>query len=237
MSRLEQHHKKQIRINIILTLFILIGVIVFILTTGIKLLLSGSAYIDRLTEKKSNSTSLNKNENFYGGVDIDSIPVATNSARFQIGGSVMNFSELDFYINGEKVKETTLTSSDTFSEEIGDLNPGSNDVYIVAKSENQEQEKKSKIFTVEFKNEKPKLDVSEPEDNSKTNQQEVRISGATDKETYVRINDLPVVVDAQGNFQTSVRLKEGENKITITAEDQAGNLETRILTLIFQKDD
>ena len=37
-----------------------------------------------------------------------------------ISGSILNFDILDFYLNGEKVKEVK-TTSDTFSEEIGDL--------------------------------------------------------------------------------------------------------------------
>ena len=60
--------------------------------------------------------------------------------------------------------------------------------------------------------------------------------GETDKETYIKVNDLPVVVDAQGVFQTMVKLKEGENKIAIIAQDVAGNSEEKILILTYEKD-
>ena len=87
-----------------------------------------------------------------------------------------------------------------------------------------------------YKSEKPKLEIKEPQDGLKTNKQEVNLVGETDKETYIKVNDLPVVVDAQGVFQTTLKLKEGENKIIITAQDIADNLEEKVLTVIYEKE-
>jgi len=69
-----------------------------------------------------------------------------------------------------------------------------------------------------------------------TNNQEIKVKGNTDKETYIHINDIPVVVDANGAFETSVRLKDGDNQINATAVDIAGNIETKTLKVIYQKD-
>ena len=142
---------------------------------------------------------------------------------------------MDFYLNGKKVKEVE-SSSDTFSEEIGDLEKGDNNFYIQAKSKDSKIEKKTITYQVFYKNEKPKLDISEPSDNSTTNNQEIKVKGSTNKETYVRVNDLPMVVDAGGGFETTVRLKEGDNQIVITAADIAGNMETKSLKITYQKD-
>ena len=142
---------------------------------------------------------------------------------------------MDFYINAKKIKEIE-SSSDTFSEEIGDLEKGDNNVYVLAKSRNSKIEKNTITYKVFYKNEKPKLDISEPSDNLTTNNQEIKVKGSTDKETYVRVNDLPVVVDASGGFETTVRLKDGDNQIVITAADIAGNMETKSLKVTYQKD-
>ena len=235
MGRLEQHQKKQLNNTIFFSLFILIAVIVLIFTVGLKILLNTSAFVARVTEKKSD-TALKKNQNLIEDIDIDSIPVATNSARIFVGGSVVNFDQVEFYLNGDLVKEITLLTSDNFNEEIGDLNKGENEIYVIGKTKESGEEKKSKIFTVLFKGEKPKLEVKEPQDNLKTNSSEIKVLGQTDKETYIKVNELPVVVDAQGLFQTLVRLKEGENKIIILAQDVAGNSEEKTLTVTYEKD-
>ncbi|OGK11645.1 hypothetical protein A2954_01475 [Candidatus Roizmanbacteria bacterium RIFCSPLOWO2_01_FULL_37_12] len=235
MGRLEQTRKKQLNNTIYFSLFILILVVIFILTVGIKILLNTSSFVARISEKKTNTT-LKKNQNLIEDVDIDSIPVATNSSRIFVGGTVVNFDQVEFYLNGDLVKESSLLSSDGFIEEIGDLVKGQNEVFVIGKLKDSDEEKKSKIFTVFYKSDKPKLDIKEPQDNSKTSNLEIKIMGETDKETYIKVNDLPVVVDAQGVFQTMVKLKEGENKIAIIAQDVAGNSEEKILILTYEKD-
>lgn len=235
MSRLAEHQKKQFRQNLIIGSLILIALFIFLLTYGLKFLLNASIFVGRLANPE-NSQPSNKNHNLISDVDIYDIPTATNSANIIVGGSVINFEKVEFYLNGDLVKETTLVSSDNFSEEIGDLKEGENEVFVIAKNKDQNDEKKSSTLTVLYKKDKPKLNIKEPQDNLKTNQQDLNISGETDKEIYIKINEFPVVVDAQGVFQTSVRLKDGENKIKIIAEDVAGNIEEKILNVTYAKD-
>ena len=220
--------------TIILYIVILFLVLYFIFTFGIRLLLNTSSFISGLFPQPS-TKPLSKTEDTFSSIDINLIPQATNSAKFIISGSVLNFDSLDFYINTKKVKEIK-SSLDTFSEEIGDLEKGDNNVYILAKSKDNKNKKETIVYKVFYKSEKPKLDISEPSDNSNTNNQEVKVKGKTDKETYVRVNDLPVVVDVNGSFETTTRLKEGDNQITVTATDIAGNIETKTLKIIYQKD-
>lgn len=234
MGRLERVQEKKIKNTIILYIVILVLVLYFIFTFGIKLLLSSSSFISGLFPQPS-PKPLSKTEDAFSSIDVNSIPQATNSAKFIISGSILNFDILDFYINAKKVKEIE-SSSDTFSEEIGDLEKGDNNVYILAKSKDSKIEKNTITYKVFYKNEKPKLDIGEPSDNSTTNNQEIKVKGSTDRETYVRVNDLPVVVDASGGFETTVRLKDGDNQIVITASDIAGNMEIKSLKVIYQKD-
>src|SRR3989338_40715 len=191
MGRLERVQVKKMKNTIVLYIVILFLIIYFIFTYGIKILLNSSSYIAGLFPQPS-AKPLSKTENAFNSIDVSSIPQATNSAKFIISGSVLNFDTLDFFINSKKVKEIE-SSSDTFSEEIGDLKKGDNSVYVLAKSKDNKIEKNTIIYKVFYKNEKPKLDVSEPSDNSTLNNQEVKVKGITDKETYIRINDLPVV--------------------------------------------
>ncbi|PIP63330.1 hypothetical protein CO165_03590 [Candidatus Roizmanbacteria bacterium CG_4_9_14_3_um_filter_33_18] len=234
MGRLERVQEKKMKNTIALYVVILFIVLYFIFTFGIKLLLNTSSFISGLFPQPS-IKPIAKTEDSFNSIDISSIPQATNSAKIIVSGSILNFDILDFYLNAKKVKEIEL-SSDTFSEEIGDLEKGDNDVYIKAKSRDNKIEKNTITYKVFYKNDRPKLEISDPSDNSTTNNQEIKVKGNTDKETYIHINDLPVVVDANGSFETSVRLKDGDNQIVATAQDIAGNIETKTIKVTYQKD-
>jgi len=234
MGRLERVQEKKMKNTIALYVVILFIVLYFIFTFGIKLLLNTSSFISGLFPQPS-IKPIAKTEDSFNSIDISSIPQATNSAKIIVSGSILNFDILDFYLNAKKVKEIEL-SSDTFSEEIGDLEKGDNDVYIKAKSKDNKTEKNTITYKVFYKNDRPKLEISDPSDNSTTNNQEIKVKGNTDKETYIHINDLPVVVDANGSFETSVRLKDGDNQIVATAQDIAGNIETKTIKVTYQKD-
>lgn len=234
MGRLERVQEKKMKSTILLYIVIFIVVFYFIFTFGIKLLLNTSSLISGLFPQPS-VKPVSKIEDNFSLIDISSIPQATNSAKITISGSVLNFDTLSFYLNKVKVKVVDSTS-DIFSEEIGDLDKGDNSIYVLAKSKDSKINKSTIIYKVFYKSEKPKLEITDPEDSSTTNNQEIKVKGNTDKETYVHINDLPVVVDANGNFETSVRLKDGDNQITATAQDIAGNIETKTIKVIYQKD-
>ena len=236
MRRLDFQGKRDIKSTVFIFLGILVVLIYFIFTVGFKIILNGSVYIANLFSKDS-TTPLTKSEDIYGLINIDNIPVATNSARIVVSGSVLNFSNLKFYINGEKVEETDLISSDSFTQEIGDLEKGSNEVFIKASTNDGKNSKKTTIYKVTFIDEKPLLEISDPQDKSTTSKSEIQINGKTNKEIFVKVNDLPIVVDANGNFHTSVRLKEGENSIVVIAADIAGNTEEKTLAVTYQKEE
>jgi len=213
---------------------ILFVVLYFIFTFGIKLLLNTSSFISGLFPQPS-TKPLSKTEDSFSSIDISSIPQATNSAKIIVSGSVLNFDSLVFYLNKVKVKEVD-SPSDIFNEEIGDLEKGENSIYVLAKSKDSKTEKSTITYKVFYKSEKPKLEISEPSDNSTTSNQEIKVKGSTDKETYIHINEMPVVVDANGNFEIAIRLKDGDNQITAKAQDIAGNEETKTIKVTYQKD-
>ena len=203
---------------------------------GFSALINSSLFIGNLFSNKSDQNTETK-DNFFGTLHIDSIPTATNSARFVVSGSASNFKTIEYYINDEKVESHSIADAPSFTDEIGNLKKGINNVYIKAVAEDVKKEKKSDDYNVLYSDEKPKLEISDPQDNSKTSKSEITIVGTTDKEITIKANQLPVIVDASGKFQTTVRLKEGENKIEITAVDDAGNSEKKTLTVTYQKDE
>ena len=235
MRRFDFQQKRNIKTTIIVFSIIFVVVLYFIFTFGLKLVLNSSIFIANMFSKNSNAP-LTKTTDIYGTISIDDIPVATNSAQIFVTGSIVNYNVVNFYINGLLIKTTHINASDTFSEKIGDLTPGNNEVFIKATTSDGKNSKKTDIYTVIYKNTKPKLDIKEPADEAKVNNSDLKIKGATDKEIFIKINDSPVVVDANGNFETSITLKEGDNTITIIASDTAGNTETKTLKVNYQKE-
>lgn len=224
--------------TIIISLIIIFLLIIFIFTLGIKLLLNFSIFFSNFFPKKPTSTNeLTKPTDIYASISIDDIPTATNSAQFIVSGTLINYDKLEFYLNKEKIKEKEVFNSDYFNEELDGLKEGENEFYIKALLKNNPQiSKKTKIYKIILKTEKPKIEIIEPTDKSTVSSQEIFLKGKTDKEVFVKVNDLPVTVDVNGNFITSLRLKEGENIIQIQATDIADNITEKTLTIIYQKD-
>ncbi len=231
MVQLSRRQRKLFKSRLFLFLSIVIGLII-LFSVGFPLLINSSLYVSQLFGGKKDTTE-NLSE-ALGTLEIDSLPVATNSARIIVTGNVENFDELYFYINDQEVKN--VQPDETFEEEIGDLQPGDNEIYLIAVNKKTKKKKETPKYTVVYKTGKPKLEILEPVDNSKTSRDEINVTGKTDKDVNLQINSIPVTIDANGNFKTSIRLKEGENKITVRVEDSAGNFEEKILTLTYEKD-
>lgn len=227
MSRLEKHYKKQVVFYSIL----IIIVIILLSTAGLQIVLNSTSYLSQFFGKKSDTGRRNP---LLQNIDLNNIPSATNSATIKISGNANNFSELDVYLNDNQVKKISLAESGDFSEEVGELQKGENKLFLVAKS--TKESKKTDVYTVIYRADKPKLDIKEPSDGSKTSKNEIKVSGNTDKDIDIKINGLPIVVDSTGNFQAIVKLNEGDNKIKVTALDLAGNTEEKTIAVKYEKD-
>jgi len=224
---------KDIQKKIFFAFFLLIFIFYFLFTFGFKIIFSVSTFLANIRAKPTPNFE-SKEENFIGDINIDNIPQATNSASFLVQGSVLNFNEITFFLNEEKIKKINLDGETNFQEEIEGLKEGKNTFYAIAK--NKEHFKKTPIFEILYKPQKPKLEISQPQDEEKFSNAEILVKGTTDKETFIKINDTPVIVDALGNFEKTITLKnEGENIIQITAEDIAGNIETKEIKVFYQK--
>jgi transcriptional regulator with XRE-family HTH domain len=64
----------------------------------------------------------------------------------------------------------------------------------------------------------PELLIISPKENFITNKKNVDIHGQTEAEAEVTINDEAVFIDANGNFEKKINLKDGLNTISIVAQ-------------------
>ncbi|HEX6977061.1 MAG TPA: hypothetical protein VF185_01710 [Patescibacteria group bacterium] len=78
------------------------------------------------------------------------------------------------------------------------------------------------------------LSVNAPTNGSTTTKSDIEVSGKTSANAEVFVNDLETTADANGNFKTTVTLDEGENTITVSANDSNGNYAEKDITVTYE---
>jgi len=81
------------------------------------------------------------------------------------------------------------------------------------------------------------LEIAEPKENSTYNSSLIKVSGKTSANTEIYINDIEAKADYFGNFSVNYNLDEGENLLTIVANDQDGNYAEKEITVYLQTQD
>ena len=61
----------------------------------------------------------------------------------------------------------------------------------------------------------------------------VSLGGLTNPDAVVSVNSVVVEVDEEGNFTTSVSLKEGPNVIEVITSDFEGNQVSALLAIVY----
>jgi hypothetical protein len=78
------------------------------------------------------------------------------------------------------------------------------------------------------------LEIIEPKENAIYNSPLIKVSGKTSAYAEVYVNDIQTKADEKGYFSLNYNLDEGENLLTITANDQDGNYAEKEITVFLQ---
>lgn len=78
----------------------------------------------------------------------------------------------------------------------------------------------------------PKLNVEKPADFTQVSVNKVEITGQTDPDNIIYINNQPLTTDKNGKFSTPVQLKQGYNIIKVTAENKIGRTTTSTKVIV-----
>lgn len=157
---------------------------------------------------------------------LDSLPTAINDlTKFRLGGWTLAGADVQIFINQNEATKVLADGSGRFEATDLNLKEGLNEIYAVAKINNQTSQP-SNIITITFDNSKPELIINEPVENTKITDSELKwliILGVSGEKTQVFINEHQAIVDQEGNFKYHYPLTAGENKLRIVARDEAGN--------------
>ncbi|PIZ65880.1 hypothetical protein COY14_01535 [Candidatus Roizmanbacteria bacterium CG_4_10_14_0_2_um_filter_36_9] len=234
MSRLTRHQSKQKNLKNIILVFLSLLFAIALSIVGFQSIISSAVFVNNLFSPRSSDEAATTDEKFYGSLTLDSLPVATNSAELILTGQTVGFDIVDFYLNDELVSTTKATSKGLYTGEITSLNNGDNTIFVIGKRSNGKETKTSEEYNVIYKSDDLTLEISEPQDGTTSKIAELKIAGATDRDTTVTINRHPVVVDLQGDFDYVYRLKSEENEIIIIARDITGNRKEKKLYIKFE---
>lgn len=174
------------------------------------------------TEKKVNS----ENQTTTLAPPVLNIPYeATNTAKINIPGYSSPDLKVKLFVDDREIQTTDVSDDGSFTFQNIDLSLGTNNLYGKTVDETNSESLPSKTLKIIFDNEKPPLDVSEPEDGKKIQgERKIKFTGKTEVGTKVYINESQIIVDKDGNFSSDQSLNDGDNNFTVKAVDNALNL-------------
>lgn len=160
-------------------------------------------------------------------------------------GSGINKSSIKVTINSEVISNITINPISngfrcTYNKTLQD---GPHKVVIEVTDNDGNRATKTVNFKVDTV--PPTLNISSPNDNTYTNKSNISVIGVTNDVTSpavtvkIKVNEVDtgvVSVDSSGNFNKSVTLNKGSNKITVTATDKAGKSTVVNRTVIYDAD-
>lgn len=220
-SRLNKYSERKTRRTILLNIIGIIIVLYLLLKFGIGLLINFSLF---LSGSKDQQSSINqKTLDYIAPPTLNPLPSATNSAKITISGSASNNSNIELFINNEKIDETIANDKSQFTFN-NVLKNGSNQIKarIIIKDKKSDF---SNTINVTYVSSAPNLEISSPQDGQqfKKDQNTTNVTGKTDPGVNITVNGFWAVIDDANNFSYNLLLQNGDNEIKVVAIDQAGN--------------
>lgn len=221
VKRLSRKSKNKFILTLIIIAVLIYATLFWILPNFI----GGIGFVKN-TIKPPNTNTDNPSKESAIAPPVLNIPFeATNTAEIDIKGFGTPNSKVKLYVDDDPKQTVDVGEDGSFNFTNISLALGTNNIYAKTVDEKGTESLPSKTLKIIYDNEKPTLNISEPEDGKKIQggDKKVKISGNTEPGVKVYINDSQVVVDKDGNFSTDQQINEGDNSITIKAIDAASN--------------
>jgi flagellar hook assembly protein FlgD len=146
-------------------------------------------------------------------------PVESNSfvsnTLISVKGTVP--PDVSVLVNG---REATVDEQGGFALDIV-LDEGENRLEIVARDEVGNETRSERLVTL--RSQGPTVNLTSVPDGLTVRDPSLRVSGQVEPGSTLQVNGNTVPVDANGNFSTLIVLQGGNNLLTVTATDIAGN--------------
>lgn len=163
-----------------------------------------------------------------------SLPEATNKKEINLEGYAEPQSSVEILVNLVSQKTVIADQDGKFSATI-QLDSSKNEITATATDQANNKSQASETTSILYDNEPPSLEIAQPQTEETTsNKSPTTISGKTEPETTLTINERIAILDQNGNFSYSFALSEGDNEVKIVAQDLAENKTEKTLKIKYQ---
>ncbi|OGM21546.1 hypothetical protein A2771_01045 [Candidatus Woesebacteria bacterium RIFCSPHIGHO2_01_FULL_38_26b] len=224
----ENKNKRRASLYIVLT----VGIIILFFFFGLPLVVKFAAFLNDL--RTSSSPVEISDTTPPPPINLDPFPEFTNENEIEIKGSTEPGATVKLRANNEIV-ELIANNEGQFTYNFN-LNDGQNTISAVAIDSAGNESGKSELFTINFDEVPPELTINKPTDKAQfygPKERQIVIEGKTEEESTININGRLVIVESDGSFAFASTLTEGENNFTIKAQDPAGNISEKILSVSY----
>jgi hypothetical protein len=230
--RIKSQEKKLVK-RTALTIVSVLALCVFSIYVGLPLLAKTIVVLSSF--RKDQTTNTPNNASILIPPILNPIAEATNSAKIKISGFTQSETTVVLTINESQEIKITPDKDGKFTSSTITLKEGENKIVALAKKDNQTSDNSTPLI-IQYKKGEPKLELANVKDGDKITQDDssFTITGYTDAENSVTINDRFVIVTGNGKFSFDTRLSNGENAYKIMVKDPAGNEITQDLKLNYQ---
>jgi len=220
LYRLEERKEKK---RLTLAIGGIVAVIALVGLFGVKALVSFSVFVDKI--RGASPAPATQNATLILPPTLDPPATATNSATVAVTGRGQPNTNLIVYLNDAEFKRLSVPTDGKFTINTIPLSDGANTISAKLTDDKGNTSDLSNVVSVQYANKPPKLDVTAPADNATISgdPNSVTVTGTTDDNVTVTINDRLVVLRSDNSFNYSYPLNDGDNILTIVATDTAGN--------------
>lgn len=154
---------------------------------------------------------------------LDYLPAYTNKNKAEIKGFADPSTSISLSVNDQEPRSSTSSENGSFEFLNVPLKEGQNNFKVVSVKDGKSSEESTASIIYDKK--PPILELKEPADNAffPKSTKEIKISGKTESDATITINDLQAIVNPDGTFNYTLPVSNGDNKLKVIAKDLAAN--------------
>ncbi|OGD85565.1 hypothetical protein A3B51_02230 [Candidatus Curtissbacteria bacterium RIFCSPLOWO2_01_FULL_41_18] len=233
LDRLARREEKSVVKRIVFLFLFSLILIGILYTVGIPTLGKFADVLDTIF-KRGDSTSPSEVQTPPPPV-LSDLPKSTNQDKIAISGFSSGSSKVEVYLDSEKVADAQVNDG-RFEFKDFRLHDGENKISAKAINDTGRASEFSPEVKVALDTNEPTIEVTSPRDDQTFyGDNRIKVEGQTEKDDQVFANGFLANVDPSGNFDVTIPLSEGENKIEVKAVDVAGNTKTVSIKVNFRK--
>lgn len=153
------------------------------------------------------------------------LPTATKDENIIIEGFAQKGMTVKLFVNGPERGKTTVDNEGVFTFLDIKLIPGRNTIFAKAIDSYNNESDKSQTHTVILDKDSPKIEISEPKNESTVRNlnSRIEITGEVNEKAQIYINGRMVIQKPDYTFSYLLGVDEGWTTVEVKAIDEAGN--------------